>query len=307
MTSSGFRPFTSWAGSTGAARRPAPGGPEQEQSQQDLLEALRIFAWLWDAAPEEVAKELVPSELAPLLAQPDTSPPPPEAARDVAGMVVSQALAASDAAGLDQGLEQMATLAEQITEGHPFYSLCLAYSSILLRTRHQRFAREDDLAEAVRLGRASLVAVGTDAALRTVCLMALANALQARAMDTRDLADIDESVSLLREAVRAGAGNDYHDMPGLLSSLAGALAYRAELTEAPGDFDQAISAAERALQQAAPGTSAYSAALNNLALAARNAARGTRDAAGLNRLIDLLRPLAATPGAGCSATLFMST
>ena len=106
-----------------------------------------------------------------------------------------------------------------------------------------------------------------------------------------DTGDLDEAVSLLREAVAdTGPGSPRH--PLWLSNLADALLARFEATGTGSDLDEAVETAEQAVREAAGSSEVQDAQAEGIlesglgsALGARYVARG--DEADLDRAIDL--------------------
>ncbi|MGW0769255.1 CHAT domain-containing protein [Streptomyces sp. NPDC002676] len=266
-------------------------GPEGDDRGQDTFEALRVFTWLWDNAPEHIAQGLVPPELVELLRQSAEAhrgmPEAPEAAAHVAGIILEEGTGRNDPTALDRAIGQMAALAERITVGHPYHPLCLAYSAVLLRTRYERVGNPEDVEEAVRLARRSLNE-GTTSDLKITCLSALANALTAQGRTQDDLRGVEEAVELLREAVALAENTGYPDMTALLGSLAAALGTKAEHTQAMADYQEAAEAGERALHSAVPGTSVHHDLARNLTRTAHHLARLTGRTTLLDRLAETL-------------------
>jgi tetratricopeptide (TPR) repeat protein len=265
-----------------------------ENGEQRLYKAMTSFTWLWNETPEDIARELVPAELVEALAEGGAVPPPPEAAGAVARMILEDALGSTDPTALDRATAQLAVLAERITREHPYYPLCLACSSILLRTKHKRTDDPVDLDEAIRLARAAL-ASPVIPVLRAPCLSALGNALLTRSGLGVEPAGAAEAVDVLRQALRATEELDDSDVATPLVALTAALARHAELTGIAGDHADAVQVGERALRHAPSGTEQHFAATNNLVLALRGLALRTGDGAAMDRATELLRQLARHP------------
>ena len=155
--------------------------------------------------------------------------------------------------GVLDDLDEAVTLGQEAVAAtptdHPDRPGYLSNLSNALRTRFERTGVLGDLNEAITTGQAALVAEMMSAEPGTydptdhpnwpMMLSNLGNALQARFGHTGVLGDLDEAITIGRDAV-AATPTDHPHRPRRLSNLGFALRLRFERTGVLGDLDEAI-------------------------------------------------------------------
>ncbi|MET9412366.1 hypothetical protein ABZX90_42685 [Streptomyces sp. NPDC002935] len=160
----------------------------------------------------------------------------------------------------------------------------------LLRLRFEWVGDRAALAKAVKSGRAAVDMAAPDDPERAGCLSLLSVALRAVALEDHDAAVMAEAVRLSRAAVELGPQDAT-----FLSNLSAALLGFINSSEDPADIDDAIDAAQRAVDHARHD-GVRAAALSNLAGALRSRYHQLGRLDDLSRAIDAL--LAAEAAAG---------
>ena len=130
-------------------------------------------------------------------------------------------------------------------------------------------------------------------AVASVVLSNLGAALQGRFGGSGDLADLEQAISLLREAV-ASVPPGHPDRAAMLSNLAAGLRARFGGSGDLADLEQAISLLREAVASVPPGHPDRAAMLSNLAAGLRARFGGSGDLADLEQAISLLREAVAS-------------
>ncbi|WP_431277867.1 TIR domain-containing protein [Leifsonia poae] len=182
--------------------------------------------------------------------------------------------------------EAIASLARSVSD-IPANGATDSVARSLASTFLTRFQRTNSLtaaAEAETLLRRSveLSAAETDARL------SLAGLLLQRHKLTGAPEDLDESVALLREALRIAAPSDPERVV-MLSNLAAALGSRAEERRSAEDLDESVALLREALAISGPGGPERAVILSNLAAAIRSRSGGKLSPNDLDESVALLR------------------
>uniref|UniRef100_UPI002F90CDB0 hypothetical protein n=1 Tax=Streptomyces atratus TaxID=1893 RepID=UPI002F90CDB0 len=120
--------------------------------------------------------------------------------------------------------------------------------------RRAKTGTPGDLTEAIMMTRAVLASAPATSPLRAGGRSNLSLMLWARYEDTRDLADLDEAIDLVRAALgELTADDDLAAVALCASNLGAVLRLRHEATGDTGSLDEAITLARQAVQGVAPG------------------------------------------------------
>lgn len=183
-------------------------------------------------------------------------------------------------------------IVSDLPDSHSGRAFALAMLGRCLRVRFERTGSLSALDESVAVGRQAVVALVAESLVRAQVLDNLGRALMMRNERARDLAlaDLDEAVTVLQEAVDADpdgqGGGKYHQ------DLSLALQHRFERTGALADLDQAIAASRAAAAATASEQPYHAQCLTQLGNVLRLRFQKTGDLADLEEAIAITRAAA---------------
>ncbi|MEV1068619.1 CHAT domain-containing protein [Streptomyces sp. NPDC050263] len=156
------------------------------------------------------------------------------------------------AADLDEAVAAARAALADVAPAHPAHARCRGLLVNALRMRYEQSANPDDLAETVALGR-DLLRPGSELSptAQAAQLATGAGALYQEHVRTASAADLDETVTALRTALRTLAPGHGARLV-ILCNLALALLARCVHTHSGADLDAAIDAQRTAVEMAGP-------------------------------------------------------